>query len=297
MDEQNSLDQSILPALVLLGSVALALLLVFAAQAPNPQGATAATTPTAMVMVVTASPEPTAETAPTQAHIAEHAVADDPVILGEQIFQRVCTACHGFDAKGITGLGKSLINSEFVNGMTDEELTTFILQGRDVTDPLNTTGVAMPARGGNPSLTDEDIAHIVAYIRSLNTLQTVAAPTMEAPQVAVVAEPFVPADINALDAALVPPSSGANGILNLSLNDGQSIYLWACTECHGAAGQGVAGFGSAINESTLDKAQLTQLLTQIAANAGDFAHPYQGGYPELSEPQISSLVEYLNTLQ
>ena len=39
--------------------------------------------------------------------------------------------------------------------------------GRPAGDPLNDTGVDMPPRGGNPSLSDEDLAHIVAYLRTL----------------------------------------------------------------------------------------------------------------------------------
>jgi disulfide bond formation protein DsbB len=57
--------------------------------------------------------------------------------------------------------------SDFVATRTDAELVAFIKSGRSVDDPLNTTGVAMPPKGGNPALTDADLADIVAYIRSL----------------------------------------------------------------------------------------------------------------------------------
>ncbi len=69
---------------------------------------------------------------------------------------------------GITGLGKPLIGSQFVNGMTDEDFLNFLHVGRDVSDPLNTTGVTMPAKGGNPNLTDDDLLNVIAYVRSLN---------------------------------------------------------------------------------------------------------------------------------
>lgn len=39
--------------------------------------------------------------------------------------------------------------------------------GRSLGDPLNTTGVTMPAKGNNPALTDEDLSNIVAYLRTL----------------------------------------------------------------------------------------------------------------------------------
>jgi disulfide bond formation protein DsbB len=46
-------------------------------------------------------------------------------------------------------------------------LILFVTKGRDPSDPLSTTGVQMPPRGGNPALTDQDLADIVAYVRTL----------------------------------------------------------------------------------------------------------------------------------
>jgi disulfide bond formation protein DsbB len=87
---------------------------------------------------------------------------------GQTLFAGTCASCHGPDAKGITGLGKDLTTSTFVAEKTDQELIDFIKIGRPTGDPLNTTGVDMPPRGGNPALTDDDLADIVAYIRSIH---------------------------------------------------------------------------------------------------------------------------------
>jgi disulfide bond formation protein DsbB len=76
-------------------------------------------------------------------------------------------ACHGPDAKGIQGLGKDLTASEFVQTKTNMEMVAFLQTGRPASDPLNTTGVDMPPRGGNPAFTDQDLADIVAYLRSI----------------------------------------------------------------------------------------------------------------------------------
>lgn len=94
----------------------------------------------------------------------------DPALVsaGETLFLASCSACHGADARGIPNLGKDLVASEFIDGLSDDELVTFISTGRPIWDPLNTTGVDMPARGGNPALSNEDISAIVAYIRSLS---------------------------------------------------------------------------------------------------------------------------------
>ena len=68
---------------------------------------------------------------------------------------------------GIDGLGKTLVASEFAIGLPDAELMLFLATGRPSSDPLNTTGVDMPPKGGNPALDDQDLADIVAYLRTL----------------------------------------------------------------------------------------------------------------------------------
>lgn len=90
------------------------------------------------------------------------------VALGKAKFEEICAACHGKDARGITGLGKDLTTSQFVKSQTDDQLLAFVNKGRDISDPANTTGVAMPPKGGRPDLTDDQIRAIIAYIRTLS---------------------------------------------------------------------------------------------------------------------------------
>ncbi|MCP4308758.1 MAG: cytochrome c [bacterium] len=85
---------------------------------------------------------------------------------GEELFV-TCAACHGPAGEGIEGLGKPMPGSAFIAGLSDDELVVFIKEGRGTGDPENTTGVDMPANGGNPALSDQDLLHIVAFIRSL----------------------------------------------------------------------------------------------------------------------------------
>lgn len=86
---------------------------------------------------------------------------------GKQKFEGTCSSCHGPDAKGISGLGKDLTTSQFAKGLPDAELILFVTKGRPASDSANTTGVDMPVRGGNPALTNQDLADIVAYVRTL----------------------------------------------------------------------------------------------------------------------------------
>lgn len=91
----------------------------------------------------------------------------DPV-AGKTAFSSTCISCHGPEAKGMPGLGKDLTVSEFVASKTDKELVEFVKTGRPASDPLNTVGVDMPPKGGNPALTDTDILNIVAFLRSIH---------------------------------------------------------------------------------------------------------------------------------
>ena len=90
----------------------------------------------------------------------------DPA-AGRQAFLATCVACHGQEAKGVPGLGKDLTTSEFLHSQTDEQMLAFLIAGRPASDPLNTTGVDMPPRGGNPVFTDTDLQNIVSYLRTL----------------------------------------------------------------------------------------------------------------------------------
>ena len=196
---------ALIPALVLFGGLTLLLIgllasrpTVIPAQTSEATGEIVAASPEAAEAIVEATTVP-----------QEVALALDPakVKAGENSFQTICAACHGFNAMGIPGLGKPLIGSTFVNGLSDAELLAFLQVGRDISDPLNTTGVMMPARGGNPNLTDDKLVEVIAYIRSLNQEDTQAGaganavtptelPIASGPQAT--SAPFTPPDISGL---------------------------------------------------------------------------------------------------
>lgn len=93
--------------------------------------------------------------------------AADRVAAGQARFQKTCSTCHGKDAKGMPKLGKNLHENQFIQSKTDDEMVKFIETGRPAWDPANTRGVDMPPRGGDPTLTENDIRNIVAFLRTL----------------------------------------------------------------------------------------------------------------------------------
>lgn len=80
------------------------------------------------------------------------------------LYGQYCASCHGFQGQGISG--PKLNNNPDVNKLTDQDLTRIISGG--IADPTNPKALLMPAwlqdYGG--ALTEEDIAGLVAFIRS-----------------------------------------------------------------------------------------------------------------------------------
>ena len=87
---------------------------------------------------------------------------------GSNLYRQNCALCHGMKGEGQSALGKRLVDNEFVQSKSDEELVQFLTEGRRANHPLNERGVDMPPRGGNPGLTDGDLRELVLYLRGLN---------------------------------------------------------------------------------------------------------------------------------
>lgn len=123
--------------------------------------------------------------APTEAQLAAAADAAlaaaggdaelaEYIASGAKLYASSCIACHGAGGVGMKGNGKALVNNEFIQSLDDDGMLAFIKRGRDPSDPKNTTGVGMPAKGGNPALSDDDILDIVCYLRTLQPDKPVA---------------------------------------------------------------------------------------------------------------------------
>lgn len=281
------------PALVFLG-IFVVLLVVLMPEPVAPQYAAAAeatTTPVEVAALATATELPPTEAAAAVAYTAAQ------VTEGQGIIQSSCSACHGLDSRGITGLGKDLLGSEFVHSLSDDELLTFITTGRDTSDPLNTTGIPMPPRGGNPSLTDDQLRAIIAYLRtnavgaSSGSAAPTAQPTVAAAAPSATSAPLLEAPILPTTIPVTPQPFTAQG-----------AYTWSCAGCHGADGAGNLPFAEGFLTSSLldDRAALLNFLS--AANPPtdpnvEYQHIYRGGYPELTDEQLAALADYVLTLK
>lgn len=76
----------------------------------------------------------------------------DPVRGGNPLYANICARCHGADGAGVAGKGPDL--RPIVPARTDRQLADTILYG---------TAAGSPAFG--PSLTDQEVADLLAYLR------------------------------------------------------------------------------------------------------------------------------------
>ncbi len=330
----------LLTSLVLIGAFALILVLLlggFSSERVVNEG-----TPVVQAEAtaeVTAEVTETVVEVPTQAAEPQTVAAAMPVYseadiaAGQQNYTAVCSACHGMDLHGVTGLGKSLIDSEFALGLTDEELLAFVIVGRMPWDPGNTTGIAMPARG-NGMLTDEQLTQVIAYIRTQQAAaghipvpyQSGAAQAGASAQVPAVAQaetteptPTVeptatPTQGASTEAAPAPTSSdpttaptertgelGAHGSVYVPVSDQQLFALW-CAGCHTAAGAESGNQAGLLSESEMVQSGSDQALYDFLTapfsfpNTGEFVHPVFGDFAVMTEAQIRALIEYVQAL-
>lgn len=93
------------------------------------------------------------------------ALADDQtdtVAAGKAVYSQTCVACHGANGKGAIPGVADLTASDGALSKSDEDLIKSISEGvQSPGSPL-----AMPAKGGNPTLTEADVKAVIGYLRA-----------------------------------------------------------------------------------------------------------------------------------
>ncbi len=83
-------------------------------------------------------------------------------MLGETVYSQTCIACHGADGKGTIQGVPDFTSAKGRLTKTDDILLTNMINGYQSEGSL----MAMPPMGGNPDLTDQDMADILTYLRN-----------------------------------------------------------------------------------------------------------------------------------
>ncbi|WP_404376336.1 c-type cytochrome [Vreelandella aquamarina] len=203
---------------------------------------------------------------------------------GEGIYNNVCMACHETGAAGAPVRGDEAAWAE----RTEQGFATLLDHA------INGIG-AMPARGGNPNLSDEEVEAAVAHLVS---------PVMEVPELGGGEEAAAEAtdegssdDMAANEAAAEAPAaeeaaaSDAEATGGDSGLDGEALYASVgCAACHGAGVAGAPKLGDAEAWGPRIE-QGKDALYQSVFN-GKGAMPPRGG-SSASDEEIMAVVDYM----
>lgn len=94
--------------------------------------------------------------------LADNSPVAADAAAGKSVYSQTCIACHGANGKGAIPGVRDLTDADGPLAKSDEELI------RNISDGFQSPGtaMAMPAKGGNPTLTEEDVKAVLDYMRA-----------------------------------------------------------------------------------------------------------------------------------
>ncbi|WP_343719608.1 c-type cytochrome [Achromobacter dolens] len=217
---------------------------------------------------------------------------------GEQVFQAVCTACHTAGVAGAPKVGDNAAWAPFIKSGFDAMMNV-ALHGKG----------GMPAKGGNPTLSDFEVARAVVYManKSGGSLPEPAAPAEEgakkeadaapaAPAAAApAAAPAAAAPAAAAPAAAAPapaPAAAPAPQQAAAVNTaGEKLYKSVCFACHATGVANAPKFGDKAAWEPYIKTGMDAMVK--VAMQGKPPMPPKGGAANASEDDIRAAVQYM----
>lgn len=224
--------------------------------------------------------------------VGELAIAGPKVLLaGDKLYESLCQTCHAAGLAGAPKFGDSAAWAKV------------IAQGQATAVSHAITGIrAMPARGGNPDLTDEEVAGAVVFMankgganwKAPELKMPVAVPAMAAatPAAAAPAAPSVPLPQMPLIPASSPASAAASAAKSAhSAAAGKAIYDTTCMVCHAAGVAGAPKLGDKALWAPRIQTGMDALYNSVIK--GKNAMPPKGGNAALADNDVMSAVDYM----
>ncbi|MFG6158684.1 c-type cytochrome [Halomonas sp. 1390] len=193
-------------------------------------------------------------------------------IDGAGIYNNVCMACHETGAAGAPVRGDEAAWSERT-GKGFETLVSHAINGFN----------AMPAKGGNPGLSDDEVQAAVAHlVEPVMDVPSQESGGDEAASASAEGESSAEGEASETSASAEAATAGI---------DGAAIYNSACMACHdtGAAGAPKKGDAEAW-APRIEKG--TETLYSHAIN-GFNAMPAKGGNASLSDAEVQAAVDHM----
>ena len=225
--------------------------------------------------------------------IGDLAIAGPKVLLsGDKLYDLQCKTCHEGGLANAPKFGDTAAWSKV------------IAQGQATAVQHAIAGIrGMPARGGNPELTDEEVAGAVVFMankagakwKAPELKLPSAAPAMAAASSAgpAAAVPAVATPPVALPAMPAPAAAGpATAMASAAAGgNGKQIYDTTCMVCHAAGVAGAPKTGDKVAWSVRIKQGMDTLYA--GAIKGKNAMPPKGGNLALSDADVKSAVDYM----
>ena len=202
------------------------------------------------------------------------------MLTGDKVYDQVCKTCH--DA-GLAGAPKIGDKAAWGKVIAQGEKTTF--------DHAINGYKAMPPRGGNSDLTDDEVKRAVVFMASKAGANWTA-PPVTATAAAPAAAPAPTATAPAAAAAPAKPATPvAAAAAPAAASDGKKIYDTTCVACHGAGLAGAPKFGDKAAWAPFIKTGMPALYH--VALTGKGAMPPKGGNMSLSDADVKAAVDYM----
>jgi cytochrome c5 len=197
---------------------------------------------------------------------------------GEEVVKAVCSMCHAAGLMNAPKIGdKGQWQPRIAQGY--ETLVKHAIEG------IRT----MPARGGNPSLTDGEVASAVANMANASGANfTAPAPkAAEEKPAEAAAAPAPAAEVKAAEpvAAAAAPAPVAAG------KSGEEVYKAVCAMCHATGLMNAPKFGDKAQWEPRIKQGYDTLVTN--ATKGIRTMPAKGGNPSLSDAEVAGAVKHM----
>ena len=209
---------------------------------------------------------------------------------GEQVFTAVCTACHTAGVAGAPKIGDNAAWAPFIQSGFDAMMNV-ALHGKG----------GMPAKGGNPTLSDFEVARAVVYManKSGGSLPEPAAPAEEGAKKEADATPAAapaaaapaaaaPAATAAAPAAAAPAPATQQAAVNPA---GEKLYKSVCFACHATGVANAPKFGDKAAWDPYIKTGMDAMVK--VAMQGKPPMPPKGGAANASEDDIRAAVQYM----
>jgi cytochrome c5 len=201
---------------------------------------------------------------------------------GKQIVEAVCSACHATGALNAPKIGDAGAWHDLIKE-GHQRLTETAIKGIR----------QMPPKGGNPQLTDDEVARAVAFMANQAGASFKEPPVQAAPA-QVAAAPGAPAAAAASavpTAAAAAPAGATSGAAAGGASNGKAIFEANCSACHGT---GVAG-APKVGDKAAWAPRLKQGMDTLHQSAlkGKGAMPPKGGNMALPDADVMAAVDYL----